>query len=258
MSDRPLKARLAEGELTIGSWVTLGHPSIAEIMAGAGFDWLIIDTEHSVLSTADVQGLIRAIEPSGCTPLVRVASNDEVRIKRVMDAGAHGVMVPLVTSADDARAAVDAVYYPPIGHRGVGLARAQGYGARFADYRDRLADEAVVVVMIEHVDAVTNIDEILAVDGVDAFIIGPYDLSASIGKPGALEDADVLRLIEMARAAGERSGVPGGLHVVEPDTDAFADCVQRGFRFVGYSLDIRILDVFSRRGLADLEALRER
>ncbi len=252
---RTLKARLAAGELTIGSWVTLGHPSIAEIMSRAGFDWLVLDTEHSVLSTADVQSLVRAVEPTGCSPIVRLASNDAVQIKRVMDAGAHGIMVPMVLDAQDARAAVDAVYYPPLGSRGVGLARAQGYGVDFEEYRDRLRERAVVIVMIEHHEAVANIDEILAVDGVDGYIIGPYDLSASLGAPGDLDGPATRRLIDMALAAGDRAGKPGGLHVVEPDCDALLGRVRDGFRFLGYSMDVRILDACVRR---DLQVLGRR
>lgn len=257
-TNTPLKVRMAGGELTVGSWVTLGHPSIAEVMARAGFDWLVIDTEHSVLSTADVQALVRAIEPSGCTPIVRLASNDHVQIKRVMDAGAHGVLVPQVNSADEASTAVAAVHYPPTGNRGVGLARAQGYGSSFAEYRDRLAAQAVVIVMIEHVDAVAAIDDILAVPGVDAFIIGPYDLSGSIGVPGELDHPEVVKLVDEARRAGQRLGKPGGLHVVEPDLAQLSGHVEAGFRFLGYSMDVRILDVHCRLASHEFGMLRDR
>ncbi|MCZ6560237.1 MAG: aldolase/citrate lyase family protein, partial [Gammaproteobacteria bacterium] len=160
-----LKGRLANNELTVGSWVTLGHPSIAEIMAGAGFDWLVIDAEHSVIELSDIQTLILAMDVHDCPAIVRVTSNDANQIKRVMDAGATGVMVPFVNNAADAEAAVRHTYYPPTGTRGVGLARAQGYGASFKSYLDWLSSSAVVIVMIEHRDAVENIDEILAVPG---------------------------------------------------------------------------------------------
>lgn len=258
MSATPLKQRLAAGEVTIGSWITLGHPSIAEILARAGFDWLILDTEHSVLSTADVQALVRAIEPSGCTPLVRVADNDPTQIKRVLDAGARGIMVPMVTSGDDARRAVAAAYYPPKGNRGVGLARAQGYGATFDHYRDSLDDQTIVIAMIEHVDAVEAIDEILSVSGVDGYIVGPYDLSASLGIPGSLDDPRIAALLARIGEAGARHAKPGGMHVVEPDTDAVARLVDDGFRFIGYSMDIRLLDVHSRDALATLLLVRRR
>lgn len=248
----PLKQRLANNELTIGSWVTLGHASIAEIMAAAGFDWLVIDAEHSVIELADIQHLIQAMDSQNCPAIVRVSSNDPNSIKRVMDAGATGVMVPFVNSAADAQAAVRHTYYPPQGTRGVGLARAQGYGAGFEPYVDGIADNAVVVVMIEHRDAVENIDEILAVPNVDAFIIGPYDLSASMGKPGQLSDPEVQAAIARVCEAGQAHGKTGGIHVVEPDREELYRQIDSGYRFLGYGLDTRILDSLCRRDLSEI------
>jgi 2-dehydro-3-deoxyglucarate aldolase len=246
-----LRSRLAAGEATVGTWVTLGHPSIAEVLAAAGFDWIVVDMEHSVIGLGEAQDLLRAAELHGAPGIVRLPSNDPVVIKRVMDAGAAGVMVPMVNSAADAEAAVAAVRYPPRGVRGVGLARAQGYGTAgaFAAYRDRLDDEVVVVVMIEHVDAVAAIDDILTVDGVDAFIVGPYDLSGSLGVPGALDDPRVTEALSTVHAAGQRHGIPGGLHVVEPDPVRLRAALDAGHRFVGYGLDVRFLDVGARVGL---------
>ncbi len=247
-----LRHRLAAGEATVGTWVTLGHPSVAEVLARAGFDWIVIDMEHSVIGLREAQDLLRAVELAGVPGIVRLPANDPVVIKRVMDAGAAGVMVPMVNSAADAAAAVAAVRYPPHGTRGVGLARAQGYGApgAFAAYRDRLPDEAVIIVMIEHVDAVAAVDGILAVDGVDAFIVGPYDLSGSLGVPGELDDPRVEAALETVHAAGRRHGVPGGLHVVDPDPVRLRAALDAGHRFVGYGLDVRFLDAGARSGLA--------
>ncbi|MEE8107870.1 MAG: aldolase/citrate lyase family protein [Gammaproteobacteria bacterium] len=252
-----LKQRLAKNELTIGSWITLGHPSIAEIMAGAGFDWLVVDAEHSVIELSEIQILIQAMDAHDCPAIVRVSSNDANQIKRVMDAGATGVMVPMVNSAADAKAAVRHTYYPPRGTRGVGLARAQGYGAAFKSYLDWMSSSAVVIVMIEHRDAVDNIDEILAVSGVDAFIIGPYDLSASMGMPGEIGHPDVQEAIERARKAGLAHGIPGGIHVVEPDRDELYRQIDSGYRFLGYGLDIRMLDSLCRRDLAEIRSRYE-
>ncbi len=249
-----LKSKLAQGELTIGSWVTLGHPAIAEIMAAAGFDWLVLDMEHSVLELSEVQTLIQVLDGQQCPAIVRLTSNHPDQIKRVMDAGATGVMVPMVKSAADARAAVQAVYYPPRGQRGVGLARAQGYGARFQQYRGWLEDNAVIVAMIEHVDAVKAIDAILAVDGIDAYIIGPYDLSGSMGRPGELDHPEVQSAIAQVLEAGQRSGKPGGIHVIEPDQDELQRRIAAGFNFLGYGLDIRILDSLCRSHMQNIRA----
>lgn len=251
MASLTLKQKLAENRLTIGSWITLAHPAIAEIMARAGFDWLTIDLEHSVITIREAEELIRVIALHGVPPLVRLTSNDANQIKRVMDAGAHGVIVPMVNSAADAERAVAAVYYPPQGTRGVGLARAQGYGTAFADYRDWLDREAVVIIQVEHIDAVENLEAILSTPGVDGFIIGPYDLSASMGIPGQFDDPRLAAAIERVRTAGQTLGKPGGLHVVEPATDQLRTHIARGFRFLAYSLDTRMLDTACRGGLAE-------
>ncbi len=249
-----LKSKLSQGELTIGSWITLGHPAIAEIMAAAGFDWLVLDMEHSVLELSEIQTLIQVLDGQQCPAIVRLTSNHPDQIKRVMDAGATGVMVPMVKSAADAKAAVQSVYYPPRGQRGVGLARAQGYGARFQQYRGWLEDNAVIVAMIEHVDAVKAIDEILAVDGIDAYIIGPYDLSGSMGRPGELDHPDVQSAIARVLEAGQRSGKPGGIHVIEPDQEELQRRIAAGFNFLGYGLDIRILDSLCRSHMQNIRA----
>ena len=129
-----LKNKLNNKQITIGSWITIGNTAVAEILAKAGFDWLVVDIEHSTISIDTVGDLIRVIDLAGVTPLVRLTSNDPNLIKRVMDAGAHGIIVPMVNSEKDAMDAVAATRSPPIGIRGVGLARAQGYGVSFTDY----------------------------------------------------------------------------------------------------------------------------
>ena len=249
-----LKSKLAQSEITIGSWITLGHPSIAEIMATAGFDWLVLDMEHSVLELSEIQMLIQVLDMQKCPAIVRLTSNHPDQIKRVMDAGANGIMVPMIKSAADAESAVQSVYYPPRGKRGVGLARAQGYGAEFQQYRDWLEKNAVIVAMIEHIDAVNTIDSILSVDGIDAYIIGPYDLSGSMGHIGELNHPEVASAIEKVLEAGKRLGKPGGIHVVEPDQKQLQQRIAAGFSFIGYGLDIRILDTLCRNHIQNIKA----
>ncbi len=249
-----LKIQLAHHELTIGSWITLGHPSVAEIMAKAGFDWLVLDTEHSVLELSEVQAIIQVLDGQQCPAIVRLTSNHPDQIKRVMAAGASGIMVPMIKSAEDARTAVDAVYYPPDGTRGVGLARAQGYGASFQAYRQWLRDNAVVIAMIEHIQAIEDIDAILSTPGIDAYIIGPYDLSGSMGRPGELEHPDVQAAIRQILQAGIRHHKAGGVHVIEPDPAMLQQRIEQGFTFLGYSLDIRMLDSLCRNHLNIIKA----
>lgn len=243
MISKSLKNRIKNGETVIGSWITLAHPSIAEIMARAGFDWLAIDMEHSVITIREAEELIRVIDLAGVVPLVRLTSNNPDQIKRVMDAGAHGVIVPMVLSAQDAESAVASVRYPKTGSRGIGLARAQGYGVAFDEYFEWQKENTLVIVQIEHIDAVNNIDSIFDVDGVDGFFIGPNDLSGSMGMPRQLARKEYKDAVERVRQAGLARGITSGLHVVEPDVQEFNLAIQDGFKFIAYSLDTRVLDV---------------
>jgi 2-dehydro-3-deoxyglucarate aldolase len=244
-----LKKRLAGHELVLGSWITMAHPAIAEIMARAGFSWLTVDLEHSVIGIREAGDLIRAIDLCGVSPLIRLSANDPVQIKRVMDAGAHGIIVPMVNSADEARQAVSSVRYPPKGQRGVGLARAQGYGSAFEEYIRWLNEEAVVIVQVEHIKAVENLEGILAVDGVDGFIVGPYDLSGSLGIPGQFDHPQMLEAMQRIQTIGHVSSKAPGFHVVEPDPGQLRQRMDEGYRFIAYSVDIRMLDHECRRGL---------
>ena len=245
-----LKNKLTKKKLALGSWITLAHPAIAEIMSCSGFDWLAVDLEHSVITIREAEELIRIIDLSGVDPLVRLTWNDANQIKRVMDAGAHGVIVPMVNSPEAAAAAVAAVHYPSVGSRGVGLARAHGYGASFKEYLQWQKEESIVIVQVEHIEAVNNIDAILSTPGVDGFIIGPYDLSGSMGRPGDLDHPDVVAAMNTVRETGERHDKSVGVHVIEPDTSQLSERIAEGYRFIAYSLDIRMLDVASRQGVS--------
>lgn len=245
-----LKRKLSQNEITIGSWITLAHPAIAEILARAGFDWLVVDLEHSVITIKEAEELIRVINLCGVVPLVRLSINDPVQIKRIMDAGAHGIIVPMVKTRTEADAAVAAVYYPPKGARSVGLARAQGYGTTFQKYREWLDNKAVVIVQVEHIDAVNNLEDILSAPGVDGYFIGPYDLSASMGLPGQFDHPDMVAAIERVRQVGSLLNKPGGIHIVEPDIVQLGKRIKEGFKFIAYSLDTRMLDTACRAGLA--------
>jgi len=255
-----LKDKLISNELTIGSWLTLPSTAIAEIMCNAGFDWLVVDLEHTTISLEQAGEMIRTIELSGSSSLVRLTSNDENQIKRVMDAGAQGIVVPMVKSVTDAKRAVTATRYPPLGTRGVGLARAQEYGAKFEEYLAWQSDinfGPVVVVQIEHVDAVANLKEILNVDGVDAFIIGPYDLSCSMGIPGEFDNPEFIQTINKIIQIGSELNAVSGLHVVEPDKQKLNNAIIAGHNFIAYSVDIRMIDVAARDGIAEFKRLKK-
>jgi 2-dehydro-3-deoxyglucarate aldolase len=229
-------------DITIGSWLSLGSPFVTEIMLKAGFDWLVIDMEHSAAnSLSQVQQLIQIIDLGGCIPLVRIPINDSTIIKQVMDAGAQGVVVPMVNTRNDAEEAVAAVRYPPRGKRGVGLWRAQGYGRTFDEYRAWLEKNCTVIVQIEHIHGVRNLEDILSVEGIDGFIIGPYDLSASLGVPGDFQKpvvADALREVEAFAATFEKWA---GFHIVHPNLDQLQTTIDRGYDFIAYGVDFTFL-----------------
>ena len=250
-----LKRKLATGQITIGSWIQLAHPAFAEIMAAAGYDWLTVDLEHSTIGLDQAEQLIRTIGMSGVAPLVRLSSNDPVQIKRVMDAGAEGVIVPMVKTSAEIAAAVAAVRYPPQGSRGVGLARAQGYGARFEEYRAWVANDSVIIAQIEHIEAVRNLDAILATPGVAGFIVGPYDLSGSLGVPGEFTHPEMLKaLAEIRRVAARHPGVAAGYHIVPPQPGLVAEKIAEGYRFIAYSTDMMMLGDTCREGLRAIRA----
>ena len=249
-----LKTKLANNVLTIGSWITLAHPAIAEIMAKSGFDWLVVDLEHSVISVSEAENLIRVIELCGVAPLVRLSANDPVQIKRMMDAGAHGIIIPMVNSATEAEQAVAAVRYPPHGIRGVGLARAQGYGTTFEPYLKWVNRESVVVVQVEHIDAVHNLESILSVDGVDGFIVGPYDLSGSLGIPGDFESRKMLDALERIMTISSKYDLHPGYHVVPPEPSLVKQKIGEGYKFIAYGVDFNFLGEMCRRGLREIKA----
>jgi 2-dehydro-3-deoxyglucarate aldolase len=244
-----LKVNLQKGSLSLGTWITLGHSGVAEIFARAGFEWLVVDLEHSTISIDQAGELIRTIDLSGIAPLVRLTSNDANQIKRVMDAGAHGIVVPNINSPQEAKDAVKATRYAPAGYRGVGLARAQHYGSGFREYLEWQKDGPVVIVMIEHQSALDQLEAIFAVPGVDAFIIGPYDLSCSMGIAGEFERPEFKAALQRILQAGLKAGCPAGLHIVEPDPVRLREAIKEGYRFIAYGVDIRMLDTAARVGV---------
>ncbi|MGE3974365.1 MAG: HpcH/HpaI aldolase/citrate lyase family protein [Bdellovibrionales bacterium] len=249
-----LKEKLLNHKATVGSWVSLGHPAIVEIMCKAGFEWVVIDLEHSVIDLFTCENLIRTARLSGTPALVRLTSNDPQQIKRVMDAGASGVIVPMVKTGEDVKLTIDSVYYPPQGKRGVGLARAQGYGASFQEYKSSLErQEPVIIVQIEHIEAVRNISAILSHELVDGFMVGPYDLSGSLGTPGDFENPQYKQAIDEILAMGKKLKKSSGIHLVEPSVEELGQKIHDGFQFVAYSVDIRMLDRESRKAVQFLK-----
>jgi len=241
MKNTILKDKLKNNELSIGSWITIGHPAIPEILSTAEFDWLAIDIEHNLIDPSIISILISTIQSKNIAALVRVSKNDEVTIKHVMDAGADGVIVPMVNSKEDAEKAVAYTKYPPIGSRGVGLSRAQGYGTNFQEYKEWLQKSAVIIAQIEHIDAVNHIQEIISTPGVDGIIIGPYDLSASLGTPGVYNTAEVINAIYKVEKICHENHFPLGYHIVPPNKEILLQKIIDGYTFIAFSTDFGFL-----------------
>jgi len=201
--------RLRQNELLLGTMLTLPSPEVAEMIAACGYDWLFMDGEHANLSTLDWQRMLQAVAGRSAA-IIRVAAKTERDIKKVLDIGADGVIAPQVNSADEARHVVDCCKYPPQGIRGVGLARAQGYGRNFAEYMESANDRIAVIIQAEHIDAVNNIDAIVKVDGIDAVFIGPYDLSASMGRMGEVDHPEVVEAIDRVGEACQQNNIALG------------------------------------------------
>ena len=236
-----LKNKLANKELTIGTWVTIPNQAVIEILATAGFEWITLDIEHSAVSIESIQNLLGHIQGNDLQGLVRVSKNEEVVIKRVMDAGADGIIVPMIKNKEEAEQAVSFVKYPPVGKRGVGLSRAQKYGTNFDNYKKWTNSESVVIAQIEHIEAVKNLKEILSVDGIDGIIVGPYDLSASMGYPGEYHREDVKKALKEVTRVAKESDKSLGFHVIESQFDKLKEKIDLGYTFLAFSLDFFFL-----------------
>lgn len=247
-----LRRRLRNGETIVGSWLQANSPIIAELMAQQGFDFLTLDAEHAPLDLGPALAMLQAITAGNpaCAPLVRLPGNDYATTKRFLDAGAQGVIAPLINTAAEAREVVRAVKYPPLGGRGVGYCRANAYGANVTPQTLRDAnDNTFICLQIEHADALAQLDDILQVGEIDAALIGPYDLSASLGLTGDFTHPRMIAAEREILAACQRHGVAAGIHVVQPAPDAVAQRIREGYRFIAYSLDITFLMTACRQAL---------
>lgn len=233
----------------IGSLLQMPLPEAAEIFVAAGYDWLFVDLEHSPMDARQALDILTAVD-SRVPCVVRVPWNDEASIKKALDVGATGVIVPLVNSAEDARLAVGRCKYPPQGFRSVGITRAQRFDLEFDDYMARANEDIAVIVQIEHIDAVRNIDAILDVPGIDGVFVGPFDLSGSMDKPGRINDPEVQAAIaRVVEACGRRDiALCAYAH-----TPAHARTyLQMGYRVIGLCTDYILLARAARAALGEV------
>ena len=247
MKSNTVKSKLAANEPSIGSWLNLASPLAAEYMAHVGWDWLVVDTEHSTADIAVASEMFRAICTTDTIPMARAAGNDPLQIKRLLDSGALGLVIPMINSADEAQSAVKAMKYPPEGNRSAGGGRIRFYGP---DYVAKANDEIAVIMQIEHVAGVRNVREILAVPGVDISFIGPNDLSRSLGcRIGAPEHEEAIQ--EVLHASLE-AGIPAGIRCLSAVEAARR--VEQGFRFVAINSDADFLLSAARAELKTMQS----
>jgi 2-dehydro-3-deoxyglucarate aldolase len=208
--------RLADRKPMIGSLVSTSSTEVAEALSLCGFEWLFIDVEHSVLDMAAAQHIIQTVAPATYS-VIRLPDNSADHFKKALDTGCDGVIVPMIKSVADAKRAVSFAKYTPLGQRSVGLARAQAYGLNFEDYLETANTRIALILQIEHMDGVEQVDEIVAVPGVDAILIGPYDLSASLGVLGHTSAPEVVRAVKRVRQACLKARVPHGAFCLTAD-----------------------------------------
>jgi 4-hydroxy-2-oxoheptanedioate aldolase len=246
------KARLLAREQQIGLWNSITGSIVSEALAGAGFDWLVIDTEHALTDVPDTLAMMQAMAPYPVSPVVRPAANDPVLIKRVLDLGAQTLVIPYVQNAAEAQAAVTAMRYPPRGIRGVaGLTRAGRFGA-VAGYTARAEEELCLIVQVETAEALGRIEAIAAVDGVHGLFIGPSDLAASMGHPGQPAHPEVVAAITAAIPRILATGKAAGILTLDP---TFArTCMALGTTFTAVGMDIQLLVQGARKLATDFRA----
>ncbi len=228
------RAGLKDGDVLIGTLITMPVPEIAEIMIEVGFDWLFVDTEHAPFNA---EGALKILQTAGerCPCVVRIPAHHEVWVKKALDIGADGIIVPQANSAQEAEQIVRLCKYPPRGSRSVGIGRAHKYGLGFKEYVEKANDEIAVILQAENIRALKNISEIVRVPGIDAIFIGPYDLSASMGKIGNVTDPDVRKAIATIAECCLNAGLRVGIFVDTAETAA--TFIQQGFTLIAISTD---------------------
>ena len=232
-----IKELLSSGKPSIGSWMQIPNTSVAEIMGNAGYDWVAVDLEHGCFSQEILPDIFRALELGGTSPFARVAQSHPKDIKQALDAGAQGLILPMVESKKQLEEAIAWSYYPPRGKRGVGYSRASAFGKKLHSYIQHKSSNIIIVAQIEHIKAVQDLDNILSVELLDAIMVGPYDLSGSMGLTAQFEHPEYLRALETIDKKTKSYQVPMGLHIVQPDKRLLKEKVKQGYQFIAFGTD---------------------
>jgi 2-dehydro-3-deoxyglucarate aldolase len=231
-----IRVALNSGKTSIGSWMQLPNASVAEILGDAGYDWVAVDMEHGAIDVSQLPDLFRALELGNTLPLVRLSQGTPKECKHVLDAGSGGVIIPMIETAEQLKMICDACCWPPAGTRGVGFSRANLFGKNFEIYNQE-AQSPLVIAMIENIKAVDQLEDILAVKGLDAILVGPYDLSASMGITAQFTAKEFVAAMERIRSLCNKHNKACGVHVVAPDPALLQQRIDEGYRFIAYSID---------------------
>jgi len=241
MKPNKIKELLSKNHPALGAWVMSNSVASAEIMAESGFSWVCVDAEHSQVSKETALNMFRAIELHGAEPFVRVSLNDEVEIKKFLDMGARGVIVPMIKSYNDVKRALSFIKYSPEGNRSFALPRCNGYGSCSKEYFQEANENIFFGIMIEHIDAVPDLDKIFACKEIDAVFVGPYDLSGSMGIPGQFEDPEFKLVMEAIQQKAKKHHVTMGFHEVHPTQKKIQALINDGCLFIACGMDVIFL-----------------
>lgn len=251
MTSNPVKDKLHDGKTSVGTFMGLGSPQVTEVLARAGLEWLIIECEHSAVDIPHVEDILRAMNGTDTVPIVRIPSADPVWIQRSLDIGGMGIMVPLVKTVEEAQAVVDAARYPPAGKRGFGPMRASDFYMNTAEYVNSIDDNVLVTLIVETKELVDNMEEIAAIDGVDALFMGLRDLCLSLGLDvvnASYDTPEVRAVVEKMIAVSKETGVALGIHTYS--VEELQAWQQRGFHFLSYKTEYKMLIDQVEEGLA--------
>lgn len=237
-TSREIREMMRGGTATIGTWLQFPSADVAEVLGASGYDWVAADMEHGAFTRAVLPDVFRAIERGGAAPFARIAQAELRPIKDALDSGAQGLIFPMIESREQLDRAISLALYPDAGgSRGVGYSRANMYGRDFDAYRETSAREVLLVAQIEHIRAVEQIDSILSHPRLDAIMVGPYDLSGSMGLTGQFDHPDFVAVMDRINTACIRHGMAMGNHVVQPEPERLAKCIADGYRFIAYGID---------------------
>ena len=238
---KALKTKFQNRTPLFAAWTSLGHPQVTEMLVRSGVDFLGIDIEHSTISQGQSQRIIAACHAGGVLCLPRVATHNQEAIKRLLDSGADGIIVPSVDNVDQVEKLIHWVKYPPLGKRGYGIARAQGYGHDFEEYTSMWNELSTLIIQIESITAVENIEALLQFEEVDGVMVGPYDISGSLGIPGQIDHAKVREASQQVVEACNKYGKACGTQDIDPTPESVQDAFVSGYTFVALASDVFIL-----------------